>query len=191
MTNEKEADSAATPDKSPNISSPTFQERFTAQLEAWRKEGCRRLAKGESETDPAAEFCGAAPHRSKMNKPVDGIVKMVVDCAAGHAEVWSFDVAEADLKAELKRNAEAAAEAEKNGKEGRDPMKASVKITLDLRTQEVAIDPWVPTPGMGLQLAAMLTAHFTALFNAGSKPAKLFTPNKSLVHPVNGKILVQ
>lgn len=185
MKNEKEAISEETQGKSPDTNSPKFQDRFAAKLEEWRKEGCSVVVKKED----GDSFCGGKPHRSKMNKPVDGIVKMVVDCEHGHAEVWSFDVPEEELNAELKAQAAAAAEAEKNGAEGRDPMKASIKITLDLRTQEVAIEPWVPTPGMGLQLAAMLTAHFTGQFNAGTKPAKLFTPNKTIVDS-KGKVLI-
>ena len=189
MKSEQEAAPAETPAKSPDTNKVPFTERFTAALEGWRKEGCPVVV-GEGTHKKA---CGAPPHRTKMEpKNAAGDIVMVIDCAAEHPDVWRFAVPEVEMKAELERQAKASREAEANGGKTMDPMKASLKITMDLRTQEVAIDPWVPTPGIGIQLAGILMSHFFAQMQASSKAGakpRIVTPAKGIVHPVTGKPL--
>lgn len=193
MENEAAA-AAETPAKSPDTNStPNFQERFAAQLEKWRDEGCPRAI--EAEGNDAHALCGAPPNAVKMDKAnSEGNIVMHVACKDGHENVWSFSVPQIEMKAELARQAEAAKAAEAAGRKALDPMKASVKITMDLATQEVTIEPWVPTPGVGLQLAAILTAHFQDLFVQARKnnaPSKLKLPPNGIIHPKTGKILTQ
>lgn len=189
MSDEKAAGPAATADKSQN-SNKTFQERFNEALEGWRKEGCHRIS-----SDTGTKLCGAAPHRAKM-LPVDadGNVSMVVDCASGHSDVWKFKVAEAEMKDELARQQSAAVRAaEDAGKVARDPMKATLKITMDLKTQAISIDQWVPTPGMGIQLAGILMSHFFAQIQqagAADQSGLALPPEKKLIDPKTGKPIV-
>lgn len=75
----------------------------------------------------------------------------------------------------------------------KDPMKASLKISMDLKTQQVEIDPWVPNPGLGIQLAGMLLAHFFAeqQANIAAQPSGgLKLPEKRLIDPKTGKPIV-
>lgn len=190
MNSQKESTGAETPAKSPDTNKgPSFQERFTAQLEEWRKVGCPVVVGDGLEKRP----CGSMPHRTKMlPKDAEGNVWMVVDCQAEHEEVWKFSFPHAELVAEMERQKAASAEAEKTGGISKDPSKASVKITLDLRTQEFTIEPWVPTPGLGLQLAATLMAHFSQQLMMGFKAphAGLIVPKKGIVDPKTGKQLI-
>lgn len=193
MKNEKEAGPAETHAKSPDTNStPNFQERFAAELEKWREEGCPRAI--EAEGNDAHALCGAPPHGVTMDKPdAAGDVVMRVACAKGHKDVWHYAVPEAEMKTELARQAAAAEAAKANGGKALDPMKASITITLDLKTQEVAISPFVPTPGIGLQMAAILTAHFQKLFLDAMehpKAPRLKMPTRGLVHPQTGKPLL-
>lgn len=187
MENGKEP-GATTDAKSPDTNKPTFQDRFNAKLEEWRKTGCPVVV-GEGLDKKA---CGGRPHRSTMKpKDADGNVAMVIDCENGHAGVWEFKVAEAELQADLARQQAAAKEAEKTGAVSRDPMKASIKITMDLTTQQFTIEQWVPTPGLGIQLAGTLMSHFFAQLQAGNAPKgpKIHTPTKGLVDPKTGRLL--
>ncbi len=172
-----------------------FSARLESELVKWRAEGCPRWDKGD-ETDRAGTPCGARPHKTKIEPAdADGNVTMHIDCTAGHEDVWQFKVAETDMKAELKRQALAAADANANGGKTLDVTKARVTITLDLKTQDVTIDPWVPTPGVGLQLAAMLNIYFAQQIadgmrkKAAAAAPKIKTPSKALVHPTSGKLI--
>lgn len=184
MNDEKPAGAAETPAKSPSSDKPeTFQDRFNAALETWRKEGCAHVMEGAE----GVHACGARPHRAKMSKPdAAGNVTMSVDCVAGHADVWSFVVPAAEMKADLERQAKAAAEAQGAAGGEKDSMKASLKITMDLRTQAVNIEPWVPTPGVGIQLAGILMSHFFAILQEGAKAAQT---SSGLALPPEKKIL--
>jgi hypothetical protein len=166
-----------------------FQQRFNEALEKWKAEGCTKVMAGAE----GEHFCGAKPHGVKM-EPVNaaGNVTMAVACNAGHERQWTFEVAEAEMKEELKRQREAVLKAEADGGKTRDPMKASVTITLDLRTQEVHIDPWCPTPGVGLQLGALITAHFQHEVMASRlmKREDILTPVKGIINPKTGKPFV-
>ncbi len=185
MQDEK-TEAAATPDKSP--AGDNFQTRFAAQLEKWREQGCAIGPEG------GLELCGARPHRTKISPAdADGNVTMHVDCSNGHEDVWQFKVAEAEMKAELMRQAEAAKVAEANGGKSLNPMVAKVTISLDLRTQELKIEPWVPTPGMGIQLAGMLMSHFFAqlqqMAGGQSNGPKIKLPPKGILHPKTGRLV--
>lgn len=193
MNEEKEAGAAATADRSPNSDKPqTYQERFNAALEGWRKEGCQTVM-GSAEGDFT---CGKPPHRAKMLKPDEsGDVTMSVDCVAGHEDVWQFKIPKAEMEADIKRQADAAAKADADGSKGgaRDPMIASVKIMMNLRTQQVEIDPWVPTPGLGIQLAGILMSHFFAQLQASQAAAPaggLVLPKEKKLLDRNGKPLI-
>lgn len=178
------AEPAVTPAPRPT---ENFQDRFAAALEKWRAEGCTHP------TDAGAALCGARPHRTKIT-PADaeGNVMMVVDCASGHEGVWTFKVAEAEMKAELRRQAEAAQDAQANGGKALDPLVAKVTISMHLKTQEVKIDPWVPTPGLGIQLAGILLSHFFAQMQKtveASNRAPLQLPKKGIIHPKTGRLV--
>lgn len=189
MQDETTKGAVATDDKSHDADKPAltpFQTRFNEALEGWKKEGCSVVLDAGTDKE---RFCGAKPHGVKIEPAdADGNVIMAVDCAERHARVWTFKVPEVEMKTELARQKEAAKTA------ARDPLKASVSITLDLRTQEVSIEPWVPTPGVGLQLAAMLTAHFQREFMAGhlaaEKAGKIVTPPAGIINPKTGKPFV-
>lgn len=186
MNDGKEAGPAATPEPP---RTENFQDRLNAALEKWRNEGCPR----PGDDDPKTVICGSRPHLTKMDpKDADGNIVMHINCAAGHEDVWQFKIPAVEMQAELARQQAAAAEAERNGGKAKDPMKASVKITMDLKTQEVTIDPWVPTPGMGIQLAGILMSHFFAQMQANAAPAnRLKLPPQGLVHPKTGRPIVQ
>ncbi len=191
MTDEQEADSQATDGKSPDTIK-TFQERFNERLEAWKKEGCQEQVEDPQRAGQTMA-CAAAPHRSKMNpKDANGVVVMSVDCAAGHQDVWKFEILEAELKADLKRQAEATAAARGEDGDAREPGKAWIKVTMDVATQSFAIKSWVPTPGLGIQLAGILTAHFYAELQRGNVTPKkaILTADKKLVDPRTLKPLV-
>lgn len=193
MNDGSEAGPAATPDKSPNTDKPkSYQDRFQDAIEAWRKEGCPERTHSAEE---APEVCGKPPHRVKMSpKDSAGFHTMSVDCSAGHQNVWTFEVSAEEMQEDLE--ARAAADAKAHGEDGavtaRDPMKATLKITMDLKTQQVDIEPWVPTPGMGIQLAGILMAHFFAQMQAtfSAAPAGgLVLPKKDLLDR-NGKKII-
>lgn len=193
MNDGKAPEPAATPDRPQDTNKlADFQERFNAHLEKWRAEGCG--ADVINEDGSAVARCGAKPHRTKLlPKDANDDVTMQVDCQDGHENVWQFKVPAVELQAELARQAAAAKQAEEQGGAAKDPLKASVTIIMDLRTQEVRIEPWVPTPGMGIQLAGILMSHFFAQMQAGAAspaPGKLKLPAKGLVHPKTGKPLV-
>lgn len=182
MNDGKEAGPAATPEPP---RTENFQDRLNAALEKWRDEGCP--------INGNLGACGARPHLTKMSpKDAEGNIVMSIACAEGHEDVWQFKIPAVEMQAELARQQAAAAEAERNGGKAKDPMKASVKITMDLKTQEVTIDPWVPTPGMGIQLAGILMSHFFAQMQANAAPAnRLKLPPQGLVHPKTGRPIVQ
>lgn len=184
--------STGTVDKSPDTTE-TFQTRFNAALEQWRKDGCPRIAPGESETALDAKLCGARPHRTKMSPKDDaGNHVMTVDCTNGHEAAWTFTLTGEELAASVAAQLKASREAEANG--GKDPLKASVTIKLNLKTQEVEIDAFVPTPGVGLQLAAMLNCYFAAQFSrtlAQTPQPMILTPDKKIINPKTGKPIIQ
>jgi hypothetical protein len=193
MQDEK-TEAAATAAKSPAGDKPEltpFQKRFNESLEKWKAEGCQVIL---DEKTPTERFCGGKPHGVKI-EPVNeaGNVVMAVACTERHERQWTFEVPEVEMKAELQRQKDAVAKAEADGGKERDPMKASVTITLDLRTQEVNIDPWVPTPGVGLQLGAIITAHFQHQLMSGllMKRDPILTPTKGIINPKTGKPFVQ
>lgn len=181
--NDAEAGQAATPDKSQDTSKP-YTERFNAALEGWRKEGCPR-----SKDDHP---CSALPHRCKiLPKDADGNFTMSMDCVAGHEDVWQFKISAEEMNNELDKQSAAAKEATDNAGKSitRDPMKATLKITMDLRTQQIDIEPWVPTPGIGIQMAGILLSHFFAQLQGTIKqpaPGAIITPSKKLLDR-NGK----
>ncbi len=196
MNTEKEAGSAETPAKSPDTNKP-FQERFNEQLEAWRKEGCPidvtpdlREKQGKPKV-----LCGARPHRARMLPAVDGVITMSVDCVNGHVDVWQFKVSSAEMEKDIAAQSAAATRASEDAAGvARDPLKAVLKITMDLRTQAVDIEPWVPTPGVGIQLAGILMSHFFAEIQAGQAAANerngiALPPEKKLLDR-NGKPIV-
>lgn len=188
MNEEKEAGSVATDE--PRPTEGNFTERFNDALKAWRAEGCSQDVPNEDGS--AVARCNGRPHGTKIEPAdADGNVTMVIACEHGHERSWEFKVAEVEMKAELARQAAAAAQAEKDGGKTRDPMKASVTITLDLKTQEVRIDPWVPNPGVGIQLAGMLMSHFFAQLQMGAAPAnaRLKLPPKGIINPKTGKLM--
>lgn len=182
MSDGKEAGSVATPDKSQDTSK-NFNERFNAQLEAWRAEGCKRQMDGAE----GIHDCGARPHRVRMlPEDVAGDIAMSVDCSAGHEGVWVYKVPAVEMQADMERQAEAA----RTAAGGRDPMVATLKISMNLRTQQVDIEPFVPTPGLGIQLAGILMSHFFAQMqeSVNKSPANgLFTPGPKKLLDRNGK----
>lgn len=195
MNGEKTDGVGTVDDKSPaqgkaGVELTPFQKRFNDALEGWKKDGCSVVL---DEKTPTERFCGGKPHRVKMEEPgEDGQVTMVVDCQAGHERQWEFKVPQDEMKAELARQQEAMKKAVEDAGKTKDPLKASVTITLDLRTQDVSIEPWVPTPGVGLQLAAMLTAHFSHELMSSKlmKRDTIVTPPKGILNPKTGKPFV-
>lgn len=184
----------ATQGKSPSSSSaPSYHARFNEAVEGWKAICCQKFEKHKR--------CGAPPHKTRMERPnEDGSVTLKIDCHAGHEGVWTFDITADEMKAEVERIREAQEKVSAEAQAGdgtpqvaRDPLKASVKISMDLRTQAITIDKWVPTPGIGLQLAAILTCHFSAAFqqSAGPLPGALALPaEKKIVDPKTGKPVV-
>lgn len=175
MDAEKEAGQEGTPGKSPDTNKTEgFQARFNALLAEWKKTGCPR--------DKDGHPCGAPPHRVKMLPGTEpGIVVLHVDCNAGHEDVWQYEVPEAEVKDEAARQAS-------NSPDGynRDAFSAWVKIKMDVRTQQFEVDSWVPTPGLGIQLAGVLQAHFYEKLRLSQKapaPGKIITPGTKLVDP--------
>ncbi len=190
---DQKTEAAETDAKSPDADKPSltpFQKRFDEQLQAWKKDGCQVIV---DQGKPEEHFCGAKPHRVMMD-PVgeDGNVTMIVDCQDGHARQWEYKVPEEEMKGELARQKEAMLAAQAAGGKTKDPMIATVTIKLDLRTQEVTIDPWVPTPGVGLQLGALITAHFAheAMSSMLMKRDPILTPQKGIINPKTGRPFV-
>lgn len=185
----EEAGPEATRAKSPDTSKPeTYQDRFNAALEAWRKEGCSCSKQNDVR-------CGARPHRVRMlPKDADGNLTMSVDCVDGHEGVWQFKVPAEEMARDAAAQAEAMRRAEADaGSAPRDPMKASLKITMDLKTQAISIDQWVPTPGVGIQLAGILMSHFFAqIQQAGPAPGAggLVLPGEKKLLDRNGKPII-
>lgn len=188
MNDGKEPGTAETPDKSQN-SSKSYQERFNAALREWKTYGCQH-AGGDNINPQGKEVCGGDPHRVRM-LPADesGHFTLSVGCASGHDDVWHFKVSEAEMRADLAQKAAAAQQAGADaGRDARNPDKAFLKITMDMKTQEVSIDPWVPNPGLGIQLAGILMSHFFAqLQSAGAPAPKLALPEKRILHPKTGR----
>lgn len=182
MESEKDG-SEGTDAKSPDTNK-SYQERFNSAIEGWKKDGCPKES-----TKEAGGPCGAAPHKVGMLPEKDGYIVMTVNCAAGHERVWEFAVPAAEMKAEVERKMR---EAEASGGIKRDPTKASVTITMDLKTQQFSINEFVPTPGLGIQLAGVLMSHYFAKLQEGNRapadPAVALRP-KPVLHPRTGKPL--
>jgi hypothetical protein len=183
------AASGATADKSRSSAEP-WQARFNAALAEWRKTCCQYKA------DADAAPCGAPPHRVKMvsDEKNPGGQIMLVDCARDHKEQWAFAVTAQEMEASLADAEKAAgrARAATEEAEGRDPNKARLLITMDMKTQEVTIEPWVPTPGLGVQLAGHALAYFFSQLNAlPTRPADgiHLATKKEIVHPTTGRVL--
>lgn len=144
------------------------------------------------------ERCGAPPHGVTAHEMSDGLnVELLGDCARGHKNVWAFRATKHEM-----RDAMAAKMAEMNVKEStpaaepadpqaaveRDPMVAVIRISKNLRTQEVKIDKWIPNNGFGIELAGTLLAHFFAELNhAAAVPQPIAVPDKGIIDPRTGK----
>jgi hypothetical protein len=184
-----EAKSPAAPD-APKSEPMAWQKNFAKLVEGWKKEGCAAVIDAGTDKE---RFCGGKPHLTKMGKPEGGRIPITVNCTEGHEDAWKTDISEADVQADFARQKEAAAAAQAERIKDKDPMKASVTITLDLKTQEFDIDAWVPTPGLGLQLAAVLTSHFSQMLMASKlmERPKILTAPKGIIDPKTGKPFVQ
>jgi hypothetical protein len=172
----KEADnSQETGDKS--RATGNFQKQFTEQIEIWKKEGCQVPVRDGEAVRP----CGATPHRVKQGKPNEkGMVPLLIDCTAGHAESWKFMVDQEQMKRDAEDQAAAMAKA----------AEAKVTITFNMKTQAIGIDPLVPNPGIGLMMLAYAQKFFFDQVSQEEEKRKsgLFTPDRRLLDR-NGKIL--
>jgi hypothetical protein len=131
-----------------------------------------------------------------MAKPDDeGKILMHVDCENGHEDVWQFALTKDELTQAIQEQAAAAQRARDAGSANapKDPTKAYATITMDVATQQVSIDCFVATPGLGIQLAGILMSHFFAQLQATSRPAGapggLKLPPKGIVHPKTGRLV--
>lgn len=161
MSAEKGPESPETEDKSRSTA-----ESFTNRLDLFVKKakedgGCTFKTKG---ADDAVIVCGAPPHNVKQDPPNKaGKIVLHIDCHAGHEDQWQFEVDYQEMQREA-ASAQAALRKTQGTAEAaaveRDPMVASITIKLNLASQEVSIDPYVPTPLVGLGMLAIAQKSF-------------------------------
>jgi hypothetical protein len=190
MENGEGSASAATLDKSRTSDKVTPQERIDAFVEAARVEGCQFKTMDATDTVKA---CGAPPHRVKQTPPKDGKIKLLIDCAAGHAEQWEIEFDAAELIAASSKQRDALKKTENevvdsDPSDKNDPMIARIEITMDIRSQEVKIKPFVPTPLVGLgMLAVCQKSFFDQMAEQETRPAHgLELPGEKKIVGTNG-----
>lgn len=182
MTDDQGADSEATPDKSPSTGS--FAEKFKQQMSEWATAGCPTGVRGGGR-------CGKPPHDVKPY-PIasDGGVKFEVVCSAGH-QAWEYNATAEELKKEAEIAKTQGQTQDVPLGDGRDPMIARITIIYDLRTQAVAIEPFIPSPLVGL---GMLDVARKSLYDQMSPQTKerkdgLMVPERVLIDPKTGKAI--
>lgn len=183
------AELAGTEGKSPSSDKPSVSERFIAQVEEWKKTGCPYKSR---KADDTIKICGAAPHRAKQITREEGkIVVFQVDCVEGHEEQWEFLASAEEIKADAKKQFSAQQNGERVAAEaraaGRNPMVAELHLKLNMMTHEFNFEPFIPSPGIGLQMLALAQKAIFDQMDVTQKqrkdgleipePKKLVTPN--------------
>ncbi len=191
MQKEKEPESPET-DGKPRTTDKGFQQRFQEETERWKSEGCPFLLK---EGGPEEHRCGAKPHMIRMGAPdeanAEGLIPWYATCANGHKDTFTLWVDPKEMANDEEARRAATAEAGANA--GKDPMVATLLLKFDMRTQGFAMEPYIPNPGLGLQMIMLaMKALFDQMAPAETKPIPkrgLFTPATPEPVGIDGKKL--